>query len=127
MAYVTVFKPDSEPELVTVVAMLEAHDIPCFVHNGALGSLYPGPQIDWFNTRAIMVPEEKVRAARELIDEFQAQPIEPDEPSDPDNPDRPNILDEPPPPRSALRVLLEVLIFGWFIPSGSRPHRRPQK
>lgn len=112
MAFVSVFTPDSEPELVTVVAMLEAHDIPCFVHNGALGALYPGPQIDWFNRRAIMVPEEKVRAAMELIREFESQPPEPD-----DEPD------EPPPPRSALRVLLEVLVFGWFIPSSRRPRQ----
>jgi hypothetical protein len=112
MAFVSVFKPDSEPELVTVVAMLEAHDIPCFVHNGALGSLYPGPQIDWFNTRSIMVPEEKVRNALELIREFQSQPADPAEEPE-----------EPPPPRSALRVLLEVLVFGWFIPSRSRARR----
>lgn len=117
MAYVTVFKPDSEPELVTIVAMLEAHDIPCFVHNRALGALYPGPQIDWFNTRSIMVPEEKVRAAEELIREFEAQPIEPDEPGEAAGFAEP---DEPPPPRSALRVLLEVLVFGWFIPSRRR-------
>jgi hypothetical protein len=109
MAFVSVFTPDSEPELVTVVAMLEAHDIPCFVHGSAMGSLYPGPQIDWFNRRSIMVPEEKVRAARELIEAFESQPVEPEEP------------DPPPPPRSAARVLLEVLLFGWFIPS--RPRR----
>jgi hypothetical protein len=111
MAFVSVFTPDSEPELVTVVAMLEAHDIPCFVHSGALGSLYPGPQIDWFNRRSIMVPEEKVSTALELIREFESQPTEPQEP------------DPPPPPRSALRVLLEVLLFGWFIPSRSRRPR----
>jgi hypothetical protein len=111
MALVRVFTPDSEPELVTVVAMLEAHDIPCFVHNGALGGLYPGPQIEWFNMRSIMVAEEQVRAALELIREFESQPIEPGEP------------DPAPPPRSAARVLLEVLLFGWFIPSKSRPPR----
>jgi hypothetical protein len=69
---VKVHSPDTEPELVAVVAMLEAHEIPCFVQNAGFGSLYPGPPIGAFNGRAIMVLEEKAAEARELIDDFQA-------------------------------------------------------
>jgi hypothetical protein len=54
-----IFRPNTEPELMAVVAMLEAHEIPCFVHNAGFGGLYPGPQIDLYNTRAITIPEEK--------------------------------------------------------------------
>jgi hypothetical protein len=69
---VKVLSPDAEPELIAVVAMLEAHSIPCFVQNAGFGSLYPGPQIGAFNARAIMVPEEKAAEALELIGDFQA-------------------------------------------------------
>lgn len=81
MAWVKVFSPTSEPELVTVVAMLEAHDIQCFVHSAGFGSLYPGPSIHGYNTRAIMVDERNVAAARELIRDFESQrgDWEPDE------------------------------------------------
>ena len=74
MGLVKVLSPDTEPELVAVVAMLEAHEIPCFVQNAGLGSLYPGPSIGAFNARAIMVPEDKAREALDLIGDFKAEP-----------------------------------------------------
>lgn len=74
VAFVRVLSPDSEPELIAVVAMLEAYGVPCFVHNAGFGGLYPGPRIHAFNTRSIMVPEEKVPTALELIRDFQSQP-----------------------------------------------------
>jgi hypothetical protein len=114
VALVRVFSPDSEPDLVTVVAMLEAHEIPCFVHSAGFGSLYPGPQIQSYNTRAVMVPEENEAAALELIRDFQSQPDEPDS--------------EPQRPSGRLRSFIEFLLFGWFVP-GSRPssRREPRK
>jgi hypothetical protein len=104
MTLVRVLSPDTEPELVAVVAMLEAHEIPCFVHNHAFGSLYPGPQINAYNTRSIMVAEENVPDAIELIREFQAHP---------------GSAQPRPTPSGRLRNLIEFLLFGWFIP-GSR-------
>jgi hypothetical protein len=56
--------------------MLEAHQIPCFVDNAGFGGLYPGPRIHAYNTRSIMVPEERLSAALELIRDFQSQPGE---------------------------------------------------
>jgi hypothetical protein len=109
MALVPIFSPDSEAELIAVVAMLDAHDVPHFVQNAGFGSLYPGPQIALYNDRTILVPEESVAVARELLKEFRSQ-------SDP--------------PRSAatsapnkLRAVLEVLLFGWFVP-GNRYSKR---
>jgi hypothetical protein len=69
---VKVLSPDTEPELIAVVAMLEAHEIPCFVQNAGFGSLYPGPPIGAFKGRAIMVAEENVKDALELISDFKA-------------------------------------------------------
>lgn len=77
MGLVKVLSPDTEPELVAVVAMLEAHEIPCFVRNAGFGSLYPGPPIGAFNGRAIMVAEDKAREALDLIRDFNAEPSTP--------------------------------------------------
>lgn len=71
MGLAKVFSPDTEPELLAVVAMLEGHGIPCFVENAGFGSLYPGPPIGAFNARAIMVPVEHVKEALELIGDFK--------------------------------------------------------
>jgi len=78
VAFVRVLSPESDAEIIAVVAMLEAHEIPCFVQNAGFGGLYPGPQVNALNARAIMVPEEQTAAALELIRGFQAQPSEPD-------------------------------------------------
>jgi hypothetical protein len=78
MPLVEVFRPYGEPELMAVVAMLDAHQIPCHVHNGGYGSLFPGPAPIPCFQRVIMVPKERVSDALELIRDFQNQPIDPD-------------------------------------------------
>ncbi len=77
---VNIFSPRTESELAVVVALLEAHGIRCFVQNAGFGGLYPGSFIDLYNKRSIMVAEEDVSTALELIKDFQPE----DEPrSDP--------------------------------------------
>jgi hypothetical protein len=105
MSLVSVFSPETEAELVTVVALLEAHDIACFVRNAGIGSLIPGPQVNGYNTRDVMVDEKNVADALELLEDFQpktshAEPMRY-------------------PVKSRLRSLLETILFGWFVP-GSR-------
>jgi len=109
MALVRILSPDSEPELLAVVALLEAHEIRCFVHNAGFGALYPGPQIHAYNTRAIMVPEEQVSEALEILRDFQSQPSD---------------LHLEPKPSGRLRALIELLLFGWFIPGSRNSGRR---
>jgi len=107
MALVRVLWPETAPELITVVALLQAHDIPCFVHNAGFGGLYPGVQVNTYNTRSIMVPEEIAPDALQLIRDFQKQPP---------------TLDPAVEARalSKLRALLELLLFGWFVPGSRR-------
>jgi hypothetical protein len=109
VALVNIFRPSTEPELIAVVAMLEAHEIPCFVHNAGFGALYPGPQIDLYNARAVMIPEEKKSLALQLISEFQG-------PSP--------TLGMSPSTSSKFRAFLEMFLFGWFIPGGGRSKPR---
>ena len=71
MALVRVLSPQSEPEIAVVKSLLEAHDIPVFIHGRHLGSLLPGLQIGNYNTQSIMVPEECVTDALELLSDFR--------------------------------------------------------
>ena len=71
MAFVAVFAPRSESEVIVVRSLLEAHDIPVFVHGRNFGSLLPGIQIGSANMQSIMVPEERVADALELLASFQ--------------------------------------------------------
>jgi Putative prokaryotic signal transducing protein len=102
VALVRLVSPDSDPEIVAIVAMLEAHGIPCYVRGGGFGGLFPGVQINAYNTRDIMIPEEQSAAALELLEEFQSRPAEPE-----------NIR---PKKSGRLRNFLELVLFGWFVP-----------
>ena len=106
VALVRLLSPESDSEIVTIVAMLEAHEIPCFVRGAGFGGLFPGVQINAYNTRDIMVPEEKAAEALALLRDFQSQPSAPGE-------------DVKPKRSGRLRNLFELLLFGWFMP-GSR-------
>jgi len=102
VALVRLVSPESDPEIVAIAAMLEAHGIPCYVRGGGFGGLFPGVQINAYNTRDIMIPEEQTATALALLKDFQSRP-----------PDLENVR-----PRGSgrLRNLLEFLLFGWFIP-----------
>jgi hypothetical protein len=100
---VRLVSPESDPEIVAIVAMLEAHGVPCFVRGGGFGGLFPGVQINAYNTRDIMIPAEQTATALALLEDFRSRPLDPEK----------NVR-----PRESgrLRNLLEFLLFGWFIP-----------
>ena len=99
---------------MAVVAMLEAHDVPCFVQNAGFGGLYPGPRINSYNSRVILVPVERAFVARELIRDFKSQPSEMPPPA-------------PPPSSGKLRMVVELLLFGWFMLTKGRPAAQSSK
>ena len=75
MTLVRVLSPHSEPELAVARSLLEAHDIPVFVHGRHFGSLLPGLQIGSYNTQSIMVPEERAADALELLAAFRSDNV----------------------------------------------------
>jgi len=111
MSLVPVLRPDSEAELVSIVAMLEARGVPSFVRGGGIGSLLPGVQVESLNSRAIMVPEERAAEALALIADLHGSPDDGDGRT------------PPPRPPSKLRTLVEWLLFGWFVPGRRDPKR----
>jgi putative signal transducing protein len=109
MALVRVLSPQSESEIAVVTSLLEAHDIPVFVHGRHLGSLLPGLQIGSYNTQSIMVPEECESDALELLSEFRRNDS--------------SATSAPLRGRDRLRVVLEGILFGWLVP-GRRKDRK---
>ena len=103
MGLVSVAEPQTESELSVMLSLLEANSIPAFVQSGGFGGLLPGPQINAYNTRQIMVPSECANEARDIL-AILAKPIE-----EPILPSKTSALDK-------LRMLLEFLFLGWFIP-----------
>ena len=89
-----------------MLCTLESHGIPAFVQGNGFGALHPGPQIASYNLRRIMVPDTYAAQGKEALSVF-AQPLESSVS------DSPNFLNK-------LRVVFELVIFGWFVPGNRR-------
>ena len=107
MALVRILNPRTASEAAVVVALLQAHEIPAFLHNGHIASVLPGVMIGGYNTQSVMVPEECVSDAIELVANFRAAP-------------------SPAGNTSLVRNAFEWLFFGWFIPAHHIPGRGRQ-
>jgi len=108
MRLIGVHTPQSESEAIVIVGMLEAHEIPVFVHGKHISSLIPGPMINGYNTQTITVPEAYVEDALELLSEFRNEVVEEDV----------TTLTA----ADKLRVFIEWLFCGWHVPY--RKHRK---
>ena len=108
MSLTTVANPLTESELVLILSVLEAAEVPAYVHSGGLGGLFPGLEVGSLTSRRVMVPSglaaEAVAALHEAFDGPEAE-------TDP--------ADEPAPERSssALRAIAEWLLLGWPVSS----------
>jgi hypothetical protein len=102
MRLIAVHSPQSESEALVIVGMLEAYEIPLFVHGRHTASLIPCPSINGYNTQTIMVPEVFVEDALALLSEFHNVPSDYDATSLTST-DR-------------LRVFFEWLFCGWHVP-----------
>lgn len=99
---VPVYSPISESEAAVISAMLEAHEIPFFIRGGFFSKLYPGMQIQDYNTQTFMVPLEHRDLARELLSDFIA-------------PDKNELTLPKWSFWRSIRVLFEAICFGWII------------
>jgi hypothetical protein len=104
-----VYSPRNHVELAILESILMGDGVTYFVHNRHFGALRVGPSIALFNRITILVSDEDVDRAQELLDEY----LESTETRWRES--RPYGL------RDRLRVMLEFLAFGWFIP-GRRWH-----
>ena len=97
------YHPKNEAELSVIRSILDGENIHYFIHNDHFGSLQPGPTIDLFNAKSIMVSEEHFERASEIITDYlnnvQPKKIK----SEYSLPDK-------------IRMVLETLLFSWFMP-----------
>lgn len=104
MSLTTVANPQTESELVLILSVLEAADVPAYVHSGGLGGLFPGLEVGSLTSRRVMVPSGlAVEAVSALQEAFGG--TEPE--TDP--------VEDPAAVRSSsvLRAIAEWLLLGW--------------
>ncbi len=101
--------PRSASELAVIESLLRAEGLQYFIHNNHFGALEVGPTIPLVNERTVFVADEAYERAASLI----AQPVRPAGATS----SRSHVS-----PLGKVRMLLEVLAFGWLFP-GSRRHR----
>ena len=106
MTLVRVAVPESEPDVAIISSALQAADIPHYVHGAGMGGILPGLQITGYNTRSVLVPEASADFAHEIIASLHLSSSAP-------------VAVHARGGR--LRLALETLLFGWFVPS-----RRPR-
>lgn len=106
MTLVRIANPESEPDVALICSALQAAGIPHFVHGGAMGGLLPGLQIASYNTRSVMVPESSVEFAREIMASLHFSSA---------------VATTTQARGGRLRLALETLLFGWFVPSRRPP------
>jgi len=101
---IKLYSPNNESELAFIRTVLDSDGIPYFVHNDHFGSLRIGPPIELFNKKTIMVDEVNEERARELLSHFLSDNKEPLKVKQ-----SYSFLDK-------VRMVIEFLLFGWFIP-----------
>lgn len=67
MSLVSVCSPQTQAELDTIVALLEARDVPCFVRDSACGTPFHPAPLPRRGSRTVMVPAHCLSRAMELL------------------------------------------------------------
>jgi hypothetical protein len=104
------YKPENEIELSLIKSIFESESIQYFVHNDHFGSLKIGPQIDLFNTKMVMVPEEQYAKASELLNDYLGNIQK----------EQTEVFQSEYSLMDKFRMLIEAVVFGWFIPGKKR-------
>jgi hypothetical protein len=102
---IKLYAPKSDVELVLIQSVLGSENIPYFIFNDHFGSLKPGPVIWLYNFKTIMVDEKDLERAAELITDYLQHVELPAIKSESEY----SFFDK-------VRMVIEFLLFGWFIP-----------
>lgn len=103
---VELYSPENEMEVLLLKSILDDSGIDFFVKNDAFGSLTVGPQIAHYNRKTILVAEDQLDEAREVLVGFLEKTSH--------RPHAPYRL------RDKVRMVFEVLLFGWIMPGRRR-------
>jgi hypothetical protein len=113
---VELYASRTEAELLLLRSILDDAGIYFFVKNDVFGSLALGPQIDHYNRKTVYVHASEADEARALLSEFLDK----------------TALGDPAPVEDlrltdVLRMVAELLVFGWFMPGRRRRSPRSPK
>lgn len=67
---IPIYSPKSESEAAVIASLLQAYGVAFLMRGGAFSSMYPGPVTNSLNAQTLMVAEEDVAVATQLIQPF---------------------------------------------------------
>ncbi len=102
------YSPQNDSELAIIRSIFDGEGLNYYIRNEHFGSLKVGPKIDLLNAKMIQVYEEQFELASELISIFLENSQK-----DITNDSRYSLPDK-------IRMIIETLIFGWFMPGRFR-------
>ena len=105
---IALYSPNDELELSMIRGLLDADEIHYFVLNDYFGSMRVGPQIDLVNKKTILVAPEDHDRAKVVISNFLESSTDDEE------------VEMRYTAGQKLRMILEALLFTWFIPGRKR-------
>lgn len=65
-----IYTPKSESEAAVIASLLRAYRVEFVFQGGAFSTMYPGPLVNSLNEQALMVRDDQVELARQLLREF---------------------------------------------------------
>lgn len=113
---IDVYSPRNEAELILLRSILDDAGVHYFVKNDLFGSLTVGPQIELYNRKTVCVADSDAEETRQIIREFLARI---DGPASAPLAADYSLGDK-------LRMIAEVLLFGWMIPGRRHQRKGPQ-
>lgn len=67
---IPIYTPKSESEASVIGALLEAYGVVFYMQGGAFSSMYPGPVSNSLNAQTLLVRDDHVDLALQLIQDF---------------------------------------------------------
>lgn len=67
---IPIYSPKSESEAAVIASLMQAYGVTFLMRGGAFSSMYPGPVTNSLNAQTLMVAEEDVAMATQLIQPF---------------------------------------------------------
>lgn len=105
MAMIDLYSPQNEVELDLLKSILDSEGIKYFVGNDNFGSMQVGPRTGLFNAKMIEVQDDHYERAKELLTDYLEKTKKNTEESE----EKYSLFDK-------IRMLFEVLAFGWIMP-----------
>ena len=113
------FTPENDVQLAMLKGLFESEGIHFFVHNDHFGSMRPGIRIPLFNKKTIMVHEQDIKRAQEILRTFLGN-IPEHQPEPKMEASSYSILDK-------CRMVIEAILFGWIMPGKRWRAKKPDK